>query len=111
MKSIILTFFLSILISSLTIHANNNDAPVTIFYGLNESHAHSWAACAPNGSVGISFFEVTNASNHQGDLKYKSISTSGEENTEIIDNGQHLEISVILLTRNRPSHFCCQFRE
>ncbi len=79
-----------------------NDAPVTIFYGLNESHSNSWARCTNNGVVGITYF--SSQTNYSGNLIYKTIQPDSTENEEIVTTGIHLEISVLIFDNQSKPH-------
>ena len=78
--------------------------PVTIFYGLNESHSNSWAKCTKKGLVGISYFKRNNISSTEGQLIYKTIQPDNTENEETVTTGSRLEISVLLFDSQFNPH-------
>lgn len=84
-----------------TILQNLSTAPVTVFYGLNESHGNDWIQCASNGVIGISYYNK-----HTRELIYKTILPDGSENEEVVTTGDHLEISVLLFkSDSKPNIF------
>jgi len=99
---------ISILLLLLAVNSSAS-APVTIFYGLNESHGKSWAQCTDNGLVGISYFKRSAKNSFSGNLIYKSIQPSGAELEEIVTTGSSLENSVLLFdSLNKPHIFSAQ---
>lgn len=84
------------------------EAPVKIFYGLNESHSKCWARCSCYGLVGISYFRQTkqckSESGLTGDLVYKTIQPDGTESEEIVTSGKHLEVSALLFDTTSAPH-------
>ena len=76
-----------------------SDAPVKIFYGLNESHSNNWVQMSESGLIGIVYY---NSENSQ--LIYKTISLTNYEYEEIITTGEHLEISVLLYDQYSNPH-------
>ncbi|OGU57004.1 MAG: hypothetical protein A2V66_05410 [Ignavibacteria bacterium RBG_13_36_8] len=72
------------------------DSPVTIYYGLNESHSRDWAQINANDVVGITYFQRFGNSYNEGTLVYKTINPDGSENIETVTTGNRLEISVLL---------------
>jgi hypothetical protein len=73
--------------------------PVPIIYGLNESHSNDWAQCSSNGLIGISYFNKYNNT-----LYYKTIDPNGCTNEEVVTQGSHLEISVLLFDTSSNPH-------
>ncbi len=71
--------------------------PVTIFYGLNESHSRSWAQCTKDGLAGISYFRLdSNNANNEGCLIYRTIQTDNTVIEDTVTIGTRMEISVLL---------------
>ena len=95
--------FLSILFFSVSFcfsqSSNSKDCPVTIFYGLNESHSTDWAKCTKEGLIGISYYNKSNQN-----LYYKTIQPDGYENEEVVATGEHLEICVLLIDSYSKPH-------
>ncbi len=79
--------------------AQDNNCPVTIFYGLNESHSNDWAQVTSDGQVIISYYDKLTQN-----LICKTIQPEGTETEEIIASGPHLEISVLLLDSAQNPH-------
>jgi len=98
-KYILITILLFFINYGFTQSIDSKDCPVTIFYGLNESHSTDWAKCTSDGLVGISYYDKTSQY-----LYYKTIQPDGIENIEIVTNGEHLEISVLLLDSYSKPH-------
>lgn len=100
---------LSLIVVFSLLHPNllvgQNQSPVKIFYGLNESHSDNWANCAPNGDAGLVYFKPLDSSvTRQGELIYKSISPVSKNNEEVITTGVGLEISILLFDANSEPH-------
>lgn len=74
------------------------NAPVKIFYGLNESHSNDWAQFSGDDAIGMVYFDNFNR------LIYKTISQSGESEEEIVDTDSHLEVSVLLFDSESNPH-------
>ena len=70
--------------------------PVTVYYGLNDSHSRSWAQVNANGVVGITYFQRFETSEAEGTLLYKTIQPDGYACVESLATGSHLEKSVLL---------------
>jgi len=79
------------------------NAPVPIYYGLNESHSNDWAQIARDGTIGIVYFEHDNSDHDTGNLTYKTI-VNGVSKQEIIVSGNHLENSVLLFDTDSNPH-------
>jgi len=79
-------------------------SPVTIFYGLNESHSKSWAQITNDGLIGISYFKRSAGERYTGDLIYKSIQPDGTEKDEIVSTGNSLEVSVLVFDSQSKPH-------
>ena len=77
----------------------NDDYPIVIHYGLNDSHSRNWAQVNKMGVVGMALFQRFQNNDFEGTLVYKSIQPDGSENTESITTGRHLEKSVLLFAR------------
>jgi hypothetical protein len=82
----------------------NDDYPVVIHYGLNDSHSRSWAQVNKMGLVGLTLFRRFQNNDFEGNLIYKSIQLDGSENIEIITAGRHLEKSVLLFDEEDLPH-------
>ncbi len=80
------------------------NAPVPIFYGLNESHSNSWAQTAGNGITGVVYFQYGEENWGWGNLVYQSILSDGTVNNEVVTVGTHLEISVLLYDADSNPH-------
>jgi hypothetical protein len=80
------------------------DAPVPIFYGLNESQSNSWAQINDNGEIGVSIFYHSDYSTGHGHLLYKSIHPVNGESIDTITSGYHLELSVLVFDDQQNPH-------
>jgi len=76
--------------------ADLNDWPVIIHYGLNDSHSKSWVQEAPNGVIGVSYFQRYEGNYTEGVLLYKSIRSDGSYDLDTVTSGERLEKSVLL---------------
>ncbi len=83
---------------------SRNDCPVTIFYGLNESHSNDWAQCTDSGVIGISYYDKESQN-----LIYKTMLNDDTATEEIITTGLNLEVSILLYdSSNNPHIFIAQ---
>lgn len=80
--------------------------PITIHYGLNDSHSNSWVQLSANGVVGIVYgkgITVGDISN-TGDLIYKTILPNGSEREEVVTRGSGVNKSVFLYDSDSYPH-------
>jgi len=91
----------------------NGSGPVTIYYGPNTSHGHSWAQCAPDGTVGLVYFKLSESqsgstdrttSTANGSLIYKTRDLDNHEQEEVVDTGTGMEISVLVYDLSGQPH-------
>ncbi len=83
---------------------NTKTSPVPIFYGPNESHSNDWAKIAPNGDIGIVYYNKYN-----NNLFYRLIKPDGSNSKEVISSGSNLEVCVLLFDpESRPHVFYSQ---
>ncbi len=75
------------------------DAPVTIFYGLNESHSNDWAQCDKNGYIGITFYKKQDQT-----LYFRKIEPNGDFEDQEVARGSNLEVSVLLFDSDSNPH-------
>ncbi len=94
-----LIFMLSFLVNAYSLNISRDNCPVTIFYGLNESHSNDWAQATNNSLIGISYYDKNNQN-----LIYRSINTNGQITEEIVHSGNHLEINIILFDSSNQPH-------
>ena len=76
---------------SFCLNHKTTECPVTVFYGLNESHSNHWAFHASNGLIGVSYYNKTNST-----LYYRCIDSYVSFSDEVVTTGEHLETSIIL---------------
>jgi len=67
-----------------------------IFYGLNDSHSHSWVQENNQGVVGVTYFQRFEGGGHEGSLIYRTIHPDGTVDSEIVTGGTRMERSVLL---------------
>jgi len=67
-----------------------------IFYGLNDSHSHSWVQENNQGVVGITYFQRLEGGSNDGSLIYKTIHPDGTVHSEKVTDGTRMERSVLL---------------
>lgn len=67
-----------------------------IYYGLNDSHSHSWVQENNQGVVGVTYFQRFEGDGYDGSLVYRTIHPDGTVDSEIVTNGTRLERSVLL---------------
>jgi len=80
-----------------------------IYYGLNDSHSHSWVQENSQGVVGITYFQRLEGSGHDGFLNYRTIHPDGTVDSEIVTYGTRMERSVLLYdVLARPHIFVAQ---
>ncbi|MDJ0763840.1 MAG: hypothetical protein QNJ97_12745 [Myxococcota bacterium] len=84
--------------------SETGESPITVYYGLNESHSRSWAQVTGDGLVGISYFQRFSDSDDEGTLIYKTIRPDGSENNETVTTGRRLEKSVLLFDTLSAPH-------
>jgi hypothetical protein len=80
--------------------------PVTIHYGLNDSHSNSWVQRSAAGVVGIVYgkgIAVGDKSN-TGDLIYRTILPDGTEREEVVSTGSGVNKSVLLYDSGSHPH-------
>ena len=83
-----------------------DDPPVVIFYGLNDSHSRSWVQESSDGTIGVSFFERFENSVDEGALIFRTIWQDGTVLNDQITTGTGLEKSVLLFdAASRPHVF------
>ena len=100
------TYIFFLILFSLTNYSTtaqtDTGSPIKIFYGLNQSHSNCWAKYAPDGTLGITYFEAE--LNRSGKLVYESTSLDGIKNIETVTTGSNLEISVLIFDDNSSPH-------
>ena len=83
-----------------------SNAPVPIYYGLNETNSTCWAQRAASGILGIVYRKLAQdaAGNTIKSLVYKTISSAGMEAEEVVATGDGAEMSVLLYDSNSNPH-------
>ncbi|UCE23917.1 MAG: T9SS type A sorting domain-containing protein [Candidatus Zixiibacteriota bacterium] len=81
-----------------------SDPPFVIHYGLNDSHGRSWVRENSEGVVGITYFELFEADDDRGVLRYRTISPDGSKTTDSVTTGWRLEKSVLLYDAQDEPH-------
>ncbi len=67
-----------------------------IYYGLNDSHGHSWVQENNQGVVGITYFQRLEDGSQNGSLIYRTIHPDGTIESETVAEGTRLQRSVLL---------------
>jgi len=75
-----------------------------IFYGLNDSHSHSWVQQNNQGVVGVTYFLRFEGGAPEGSLIYRTIDPDGTVSTEVVTTGSRMERSVLLYDADSRPH-------
>jgi len=80
--------------------------PITIHYGLNDSHSNHWVQLSAAGVVGIVYGKgiVVGDIGQTGDLIYHTIQADGSEREEVVTRGSGVNKSVLLYDAGSKPH-------